>query len=41
MRRPGNRHLAARVRAFVDWVSEVFADECREAARIAGVIDDP
>ncbi len=34
---PHSRHLAARVRAFVDWVSELFADECREAARIAGL----
>lgn len=38
---PRNRHLAARVRAFVDWVSEVFAEECRAAARVAGVIAEP
>lgn len=33
---PKNRHLAARVRAFVDWVVEVFAAECRAAALVAG-----
>lgn len=33
---PKNRHLTARVRAFIDWAVELFADECRAAATLAG-----
>jgi len=32
---PRNRHLSARVRAFVDWVSELYAHEFAEIAGLA------
>jgi LysR family transcriptional regulator for bpeEF and oprC len=30
---PRERHVVARVRAFVEWVTGLYAEECREAAR--------
>lgn len=33
---PRNRPLPARVRVFVEWVAEVYAEECREAAVFVG-----